>query len=87
MKPGQRDIWKKTVCDCTIQHTGPLKDDVYIVYCPLHAAAPEMLEALKEIAKGEAPFKIDPLEHALAGIDLYVGLATAAITRARGATL
>lgn len=35
----------KMACGCSIASTGPL----YIVYCPLHKAAPEMLEALKKI--------------------------------------
>jgi hypothetical protein len=50
----------------------------------LVAAAPEMLEALREIAKGEGRFSRDPLEHAANTIEDMKALAEAAITKAEG---
>lgn len=46
------------------------------------AAAPQMLEALKEIAKGEGRFSTDHLKHASNTIDDMKDLATAAIAAA-----
>jgi len=39
----------KMKCGCVIAE--PQGDDWQIFYCPLHAAAPEILEALKRIEK------------------------------------
>jgi len=50
----------------------------------LIAAAPELLEALEEIARGVGPFSMDRLEHATNTIEAMKGLARAAIAKARG---
>ena len=44
----------------------------------------ELLEALKEIAKGTGGFSRDPLEHASNCIDYMKGLAEKAIAKAEG---
>lgn len=51
----------------------------------LIAAAPTMLEALQEIAKGEGAFSRDQLKHAANVIDNSIALARAAIAKAQGA--
>ena len=50
----------------------------------LIAAAPDLLTALVEIAKGEGRFSCDPLEHASNTIDDMKALALAAIAKAEG---
>ena len=50
----------------------------------LIAAAPELLAALKEIAKGKGEFSRDPLEHASNTIDSMKAIANAAIAKAQG---
>ena len=48
----------------------------------LIAAAPELLEALHEIAKGEGAFSRDQLTHATNTIEIMVEIARAAIAKA-----
>lgn len=50
----------------------------------LIAAAPAMLEALREIAKGEGAFSRDPLEHAGNCIDSMKEIARAALRQVEG---
>ena len=50
----------------------------------LIAAAPTMLEALREIAKGEGRYSRDPLGHASNTIEDMKALALAAIAKAEG---
>jgi len=50
----------------------------------LYAAAPAMLEALKEISRGAGPFSRDPLTHADNCIDAMKALALEAIAKAEG---
>jgi len=50
----------------------------------LISASPDMYEALKEIAKGEGRFSMDPLEHATNTIEDMVEIARAAIAKAEG---
>lgn len=50
----------------------------------LFVAAPTMLAALEEIAKGAGPYSRDPLTHAENCIDSMKALAAAAIAKARG---
>lgn len=52
----------------------------------LIAAAPDMLEALKEIAKGEGAYSRDHLVHASNVIENCIRLANAAIAKATGET-
>lgn len=51
----------------------------------LYAAAPAMLEALREISRGAGPFSRDPLTHADNCIDAMKALAIEAIFKATGA--
>ena len=48
----------------------------------LAAAAPDLLEALQEIAKGEGAFSRDPLEHCYNTVDSMKSIARAAIKAA-----
>jgi len=50
----------------------------------LIAAAPDLLEALKEIAKGEGAFSRDQLTHATNTIEAMKEIARAAIAKAEG---
>ena len=50
----------------------------------LIAAAPDLLAALEEIAKGEGAFSRDPLTHAENTIEAMQSIARAAITKAKG---
>ena len=50
----------------------------------LIAAAPELLEALKEIAKGEGPYSMDRLTHANNTIENMIAIAQQAIAKAEG---
>ena len=52
-----------------------------IVYCPMHKAAQEMLEALKEIAKMEGAYSRDPLTHAENVIENLTNIANKAIAK------
>ena len=52
----------------------------------LIAAAPDLLVALKEIAKGEGPFSRRPLEHAANTIEHMKEIARAAIAKTEGRT-
>jgi hypothetical protein len=56
-----------------------------IANAQLIAAAPEMYEALKQIAKGEGRYSQDPLTHASNTIDDMKELAKAALAKAEGA--
>jgi len=51
---------------------------------PIYAAAPELLVALKDIAKGEGRYSIDQLEHAGNTIEDMIAIANAAIAKAEG---
>lgn len=53
--------------------------DMYLI-----AAAPDLLAALEEIAKGAGPFSRDALTHASNTIDYMKEVANAAIRKARG---
>ena len=55
---------------------------VYIVYCALHGAAPALIEALREIAKGKGAYSRDPLTHAKNTIDNMKEIASDAIAKA-----
>jgi len=55
-----------------------------IVYCPMHKAAQEMLEALKEIAKMEGAYSRDPLTHAENVIENLTNIANKAIAKVEG---
>ena len=69
-------------CECTIEWDA-------IDQCPLCAAAPEMLTALKEIAKGEGRFSRDPMTHAQNTIEDMLHIANVVIdklTKAEGKT-
>ena len=50
----------------------------------LIAAAPDLLEALREIAKGEGPFSTDRLTHAENCIEAMQEIARVAIAKAEG---
>ena len=50
----------------------------------LMAAAPEMLEALEDIARGAGPYSRDPLTHASNTIEYMVSIAQSAIAKTRG---
>jgi len=50
----------------------------------LIAAAPELLEALEEIAEGRGRYNQDPLQHASNCIEDMVSIAKEAIKKARG---
>lgn len=58
--------------------------NIDFAYIPLKQAlaAPEMLEALKEIAKGRGAFDRDPLQHASNTIDNMKEIANEAISKA-----
>lgn len=47
--------------------------------CPLHAAAPQLLEALEKIARGEGRYNRDPLEHCSNAVEDMKAIAVAAI--------
>ena len=48
------------------------------------AAAPDLMEALEDIARGAGPYSRDPLVHASNTIEYMVNVAQAAIAKARG---
>jgi len=50
----------------------------------LASTAPDLLEALREIAKGEGRYSRDPLEHASNTVDDMKALALRAIAKAEG---
>ena len=50
----------------------------------LISAAPDLLEALREIAKGEGRYSRDPLEHASNTIEDMQAIAAKAIAKAEG---
>lgn len=50
----------------------------------LIAAAPDLLEALEEIAQGMGAYNVDPLEHANNVIEEAKSIARAAIAKAKG---
>lgn len=52
----------------------------------LIAAAPDLLDALREIAKGEGGFSLDQLTHAQNTIEAMKGLARAALAKVEGVT-
>ena len=56
-----------------------LKEKAYLI-----AATPEMLEALKEIAKMEGPYSRDPLTHAENVIENLTNIANKAIAKVEG---
>ena len=68
-------------CRCLVKIT---EMGSQILYCPLHAAAPALLEALKEIAEGKGQFSQDHLTHAKNTIEDMKMLATIAIALAEG---
>jgi len=66
---------------------GPLTDEEITAAranAKLHKAAPDMLRALEEIAKGEGAFNRDPLKHAENCINSIIAISKAAIHKARG---
>lgn len=62
-----------------------VKTDDWKELAALYAAAPAMLEALREISRGAGPFSRDPLTHADNCIDAMKALAIEAIFKATGA--
>ncbi len=64
-------------CGCVI--TGDKLGIITWDKCAIHSKAPEMYEALKEIAKGEGAYNHDPLEHAGNVIDNLKSLAASAL--------
>ncbi len=68
-------------CACRVI---PWKDRGYSIEpCQLHAVADDLLEALKEIEKGEGAFSRDQLTHAMNTIDNMKRIAAAAIEEAQ----
>ena len=67
-----------TPCGCT----SGAGDEWRVYHCSLHAAAPDLLKALEEIAKGEGAFSRDPLTHAENVIEHAKETARAAIRKA-----
>jgi len=55
---------------------------IYVELCPLHAAAPDLLEALKEIVKGRGAYNQDQLIHCSNTVEEMKETAKAAITKA-----
>ena len=80
-KTHSRDIPTLVDCGCeaVIWNDG---SGVEIEYCTMHAAAPEMLDALKEIAKTEGPYARDPKQHADNVICNMASIANKAIAKA-----
>ncbi len=72
------------VCGCRLHHTpdNEAYDNPAFTMCPTHAAAPDLLEALKEIAKGEGAFSQNLLLHARNTIDNMKSLARGGIAEA-----
>jgi len=54
---------KNQTCTCTFRTAGQIqpsnRHEPRIQFCPLHAAAPDMLEALQEVQKALACFRDD----------------------------
>ncbi len=46
---GQPLLEEKRRCDCKLDTVGPLDQDVFIQYCYLHQAAPDMLKVLNAL--------------------------------------
>ncbi len=59
-------------------------DNLHIKFCPLHGAAPALLEALREIAKGKGAYDLDPLIHCANTVESMRSIARAAIAQATG---
>ena len=67
-------------CGCKVDGTGTLQHPLHTIRCPLHAAAPEMLEALQTITQAVDDTAVD-------GISRFACIARtahAAIAKAKG---
>lgn len=69
-------------CGCELSRGG--EGILYIRYCPKHKAAPELYEALQEIAKGMGRFSLDQLTYAENTIEDMQALAVKALAKAEG---
>jgi len=66
------------------EHLTDIEQDEALANARLIAAAPEMLEALEQIAEGRGTFSLDHHQHAKNTIEEMKALAVAAIQKARG---
>lgn len=69
----------EAICVVETDGTRPARENAL-----LWKVAPEMYEALEDIASLEAPFKRDPLEFAKSVIAKHESVANAALAKARG---
>lgn len=81
---GGSTVQVATVGDYRDSEILPYNKERWNADAALIAAAPDLLSALKEIAKGEGRYSRDPLEHAANAIEDMKAIALAAIARAEG---
>ena len=70
-------------CSCKVINRPGSNLDRLISFCSLHAAAPDMLAALKEISEGRGPFSCDQLTFATNTIEAMKEKALEAIALAK----